>query len=461
MRSYDFLVIGGGSAGYAAARVAADLGKRVAIVDGAKELGGLCILRGCMPSKAILHATDVLYQAQHAKSIGVRIPEASMDMKALHRWKKKVIREFADYRVGQLESSRYDLYRSFARFIGAHEVVLTDGTVLQGERIFIATGSKVSVPDVPGLKEIPFWTSDDVLDLDFIPESVIVLGGGVVACELAQFLNRIGSRVTLIQRGPNLLKGAPAEASEVIRASFLDEGINVLTETKIEAIAVTSAGVSVKFRHQGKSRRKRAAHLFNALGREPNTSALDLAVAGVEVSEGGKVSVNRWQQTSAPHIYAGGDVCCPEEIVHIAVAHGELAARHAFGQKEINPIDSDLGLFVIFTDPPLATVGLQERQLQERGIEFLAASYPFDDHGKSILMTATRGYVKIYAEPKKGRLLGAEIVGIQADSLIHCLSVPLAMNATVHDLLKAPWYHPTLAEILTYPLEELAEQIAK
>jgi pyruvate/2-oxoglutarate dehydrogenase complex dihydrolipoamide dehydrogenase (E3) component len=171
------------------------------------------------------------------------------------------------------------------------------------------------------------------------------------------------------------------------------------------------------------------------------------------------VLINGWQQTTAKHIYAGGDVCGPFDIVHLAVAQGELAARHAFGVKKLKPIDASLLLNVVFTDPQLATIGHQERDLLERGEKFLVASYPFNDHGKSILMDANYGYVKVIAEPRRGTILGAEIVGPHAGELIHIFSGPLAMKATVFDLLRAPWYHPTLAEILTYPLEEIADQI--
>jgi pyruvate/2-oxoglutarate dehydrogenase complex dihydrolipoamide dehydrogenase (E3) component len=166
--------------------------------------------------------------------------------------------------------------------------------------------------------------------------------------------------------------------------------------------------------------------------------------------------INKWQQTSQPHIYAAGDCSGPVEIVHIAIQQGVLAARHAAGVKPLKPVDYGLLLNVVFTDPQLATIGYLEEELKNRGQPYLAASYPFDDHGKSILMEAKRGYVKVLAEPRRGRLLGAEIVGRDAGELIHCFSGPLAMRATVFDLLRAPWYHPTLAEIITYPLEELA-----
>jgi pyruvate/2-oxoglutarate dehydrogenase complex dihydrolipoamide dehydrogenase (E3) component len=464
MKPFDLLVIGGGSAGFNAARVAADLGKRVAIVDGAKELGGLCILKGCMPSKTLLHAAELLHHAKHSAKFGVRIPSAKMDMKALHAWKKHVIADFAGYREKAMTNpKRFALFRSHARFLDPHTVQLTDGRKLSAKFFLVATGSRVSMPAaVPGLATTPQWTSDDVLDLDFLPKSVIVLGGGIVACELAQFLSRAGSKVTLIQRSKNILRDHSPAASEVVQQAFRDEGIDLHTDTKITSIrAIAKNRVEVAFVSDGKPFVRRADHLFNALGREPNVSSLDLAAAGVRLTDEGRVKVNRWQQTTAPHIYAGGDVCGPHDIVHLAVAQGELAARHAFGvtPKKLRPVSDTPLLNVVFTDPPLATIGAQESELAEKKTPYLVASYPFNDHGKSILMDQVRGYVKVIAEPKRGRILGAEIVGPQAGELIHCFTGPITMRATVRDLLRAPWYHPTLAEILTYPLEEIAEKL--
>ena len=456
---YDFLAIGGGSAGFNAARIARDLGKRVAIVDGASTLGGLCILRGCMPSKTLLYMAEVLHLAQKGKIFGLKIPLISANMKAIHARKKKIIADFAGYREKQLSSAGWDLHRNQARFLDAHTVELDNGKRLYAEHILIATGSRVGTPAIPGLAETPFWTSDDVLDLDFIPKSVIVLGGGIVACELAQFLRRIGSRVILIQRSPNILRDHSPEASAVVQQAFRDEGIELYTDTKLKKISANDQGVSVRFTSGGKSVIKRASHLFNALGREPDTTSLNLVAAGVKLSSTGRIGTNRFLQTNIPHIYAAGDVAGPYDIVHLAIAQGELAARHAFGVKGLKPVDDSLVLNVVFTDPQLATIGLLENKLRKNGIAYLSASYPFNDHGKSILMEANYGYVKVLAEPKRGRILGAEIVGKDAGELIHCFSGPLAMRATVFDLLKAPWYHPTLAEIITYPLEEIAEKI--
>jgi pyruvate/2-oxoglutarate dehydrogenase complex dihydrolipoamide dehydrogenase (E3) component len=457
--SYDLVAIGGGSAGFNGARVAATLGMRVAVIDGARSLGGLCILRGCMPSKTLIYAAEVLHLAKTASAFGLRIRGAGADMKAMHARKKRIIAEFALDRVMQLESGKFDFIRSHARFVDSHTLELEGGRRIKAKHFLVGTGSKVCVPHIPGLADTPFWTSDEVLDLDFIPRSVVVLGGGIVACELAQFLKRIGTRVCLVQRSPDLLRGHSREASGVVRKAFEDEGIEVMTDTQIRRIRRQGGGVCVEFSHHGQAVSRRADHLFNALGREPNTFSLSLDAAGIRTAPNGRIAVNRWQQTSAPHVYAAGDCCGPHEIVHVAIQQAELAVRHAARVRGLKPLSDATLLSVVFTDPQLATIGWSEAALAAKGAAFVTASHPFDDHGKSILMEAKYGQVKVIADRRTGRILGAEIVGKDAGELIHCFSTPIAMRATVHDMLRAPWYHPTLSEIVTYPLEEIADAI--
>ncbi|MFA5263259.1 MAG: NAD(P)/FAD-dependent oxidoreductase [Opitutaceae bacterium] len=463
MKSFDFIVIGGGSAGFNAARTAHSLGMRVAVVDEARELGGLCILRGCMPSKTLLWSAEVLHLASKAGTFGLRIPSASVDMAALHERKKRIVGDFAKFRNQQLSAGKFELVRSHAHFLDPHTVELDDGVALGGKYFLIGTGSRVSVPPVPGLAETPFWTSDDVLSLDHVPESVIVLGGGVVACELAQFLRRIGSKVAQIQRSPRILKEYSPEASSVVEQAFRDEGVRLFTDTVLERVSSAKGRIHVRFmdREAKRTRTVSAAFLLNALGREPLTDGLGLETAGVALTDSGRIKVNRWQQTTQSHIYAGGDVCGPHDIVHLAVAQGELAAKHAAGLKGLRPVSTLPLLSVAFTSPAVASIGESERTLTEKGRAFLSARYPFNDHGKSILMDEMRGFVSILADAKHGRVLGAEIVGPDAGELIHCFSTAFAMKATVQDMLRAPWYHPTLSEIITYPLEEIAEQMSR
>lgn len=459
-KHYDFIVIGGGSGGYAAARTAREHVERVAIVDGAPTLGGLCILRGCMPSKTLIYSAEVLHLAQQAKAFGLEIPSAAMNMPALHQRKLTTIAEFAEYRQEQLASERFTLYRQRARFTGPREIELDDGTRLTADKFVVATGSTISFPPVPGLRETPAWTSDDVLDLDFLPESVIVLGGGIVACELGQFLRRAGTRVTQIQRSPHILKEMTPEAATVIENAFRDEGIELFTDTKLQRVEATPDGVRVTFEHAGGTVVREAKHLFNALGRRPATEGLGLEATGVKTGPTGHLVTDEFQRTTNPDIYAAGDVAGPHEIVHVAIMQGETAARHALGHPT-EPVNYDSLLGVVFTDPQIGYTGLTEAVMRERGIDFVSADYPFDDHGKSILMEAKRGYVKVWAERPTSRVLAAECVGKDASELIHAMAVAVSLGATVGQLLKVHWYHPTLSEIWSYPLEDCLDALAE
>jgi|GEM_PF-25969 len=480
----DLAIIGGGSAGYNAARLACTLGLKTAVIDGAPELGGLCILRGCMPSKTLLHVADILHAArQHAPKLGLRIPRATPDMAAIQARKRHIIADFASYRQAGLRSGPFTLIPHYAHFLDPHTLALSNGDILRARHILIATGSRVAAPaNIPGLADAPCWTSDDILDLDFLPASLLVLGGGIVACELAQLLARLGTRVTLIQRSPRLLRDHSPEAAAVVRQSLEADGIAIHTDTRLLRVTHThkrgKATFTVEFEQHGQTHTVHAAHCLNALGRRPHTDSLGLDAAGVRSSPTGHILTNRWQQSpTAPHIYAAGDCAGPHEIVHLAIQQAELAIRHMAATRDAQNPDAPATqlrsrlrrlakedaakplLSVVFTDPQLAQIGLSERELIHTGTPYLAASYPYDDHGKAILLEATRGYTKVFAAPRTGRLLGAEIVGRDAGELIHCFATPLVMGATVFDMLRAPWYHPTLAEILTYPLEEIAEQI--
>lgn len=455
---FDYIVIGGGSGGYAAARTARETLDRVAIIDGAQTLGGLCILRGCMPSKTLLYSAEVLHKAQQGETFGLQIPQAVADMPALQERKRAIIQDFADYRAEQLQSERFTLFRNNARFIDTTTIELDNGQRLTADHFIIATGSTVSVPPIRGLADVPYWTSDDILDLDFKPEKVIILGGGIVACELAQFLNRIGTEVIQIQRSSHVLKELSTPAAEVIQQVFEAAGIQLYTSTKLQSVRHSDGCFTVSFEQQGETLTVEAPHLINALGRRPATDGLGLNEAGIHTLPSGHINCNAMQQTHNPKVYACGDVAGPHEIVHVAIMQGETAAKHATG-RPAQPINYDALVGVVFTDPQVATVGLSETQLKERGIDYHVADYPFDDHGKSILMEAKYGYVKVICTTE-GVVLGAECVGQDAGELIHALAVAVSLKANIHELLKVHWYHPTLSEIWTYPIEDLVDELS-
>jgi pyruvate/2-oxoglutarate dehydrogenase complex dihydrolipoamide dehydrogenase (E3) component len=476
--AYDFIVIGGGSAGYAAARTAVELGLKTAVVDGGSQLGGLCILRGCMPTKSLLETAHRKFEIERASEFGLKV---SGSVKA--NWKKVVARkdelieEFASYRRDQLKSSAFDFYRARATFTDEYTLKLTavetSGTKLpaqiQAKAFLVATGSTIPQPPIPGLAEAGFLTSDDAIHLTRPPKSIAVLGGGPIAVEFADYFHKMGIKVTLIQRSAHILKSMDNEVSAEVEASFRAEGMKVFTGTQLKSVSVSKSGKQkmVSFEHAGEKCRVKVKEIFFGLGRTPHTRGLGLEAAGVELRSR-TISANRKMQTSQPHIFAAGDVCGPYEVVHVAIQQGEVAARNAAvllgkakPELKMESVDYRVPMEIIFCDPEVAAVGLTEAAARKRGMQVEAAAYPFNDHGKSIIMGAKFGFVKCVANAKTGRIVGAQIVGPHASDLIHEFAMAVALNVTVERFLKVPHYHPTLAEIVTYPVEEIAEKLGR
>ena len=456
---YDLVVIGGGSGGYAAARTAVGLGlKKVAVIEGGREVGGLCILRGCMPTKALLYAAEVLHLAKQAQVWGLDIPRVGYDFAKVMERKDAIVGEFAAYRREQLQAGGFDFIREQARFVDSHRVRLDSGREVTAAHFVISTGSVVRRPSLPGLEEAGYWTSDDALDLSQAPKSLVVLGGGAVAVEFAQFFQRLGTKVSLIQRSRTILKEFDEDASIEVEKALRAEGMTLFTGARLLSAAASEAGKTVRFEHEGEQKTVEAQEIFMALGRSPNTAGLGLEKAGVLTVEG-RIVCNARMQSSAPHIFAAGDCAGPHEIVHLAVRQGEIAARNIAVPEQTKEMEDRLFIGVVFTDPQIARTGWTEREAQGRGIPYRAAGYSFDDHGKSILMNARRGFAKLIADATTGEILGGSCVGPSGGELIHEITAAMAKRMTVGELAEVPHYHPTLAEIWGYPAEELAAQI--
>ncbi len=454
---FDVVVIGGGSAGYASASAAQSADAKVAIVDKG-PLGGLCILRGCMPTKTILRSSDILALMRRAKEFGLSAQNPSADLAAINDRKNKLIAEFASYRIEQLNDPRFTLIEEQASFISPHELKVGDKSIT-AKNFIIATGSSTAEFPVPGLAESGYLTSDHVLELRQAPESMIVLGAGPVAVELAQFFCRIGTRTTLIQRSDHILSKEDEDLARPVEAKFREEGMEVFTATKLLRVEQSGENRSVFFTHEGKEKSATAETILQALGRKPNVEGLNLSSAGVGMNHG-RIEVDSEMRTNVPHIYAVGDVNGQHEIVHIAIEQGEIAAHNAT-QEDVRRFDARLKTSVTFTDPPVASVGLSEKECKAKNIPCLSASYPFNDHGKSMCLGETHGHVKLLCAPDSGEIIGAHIVGPEAGEMIHQMTTLMHYKGTVRDLVKIPHYHPTLSEILTYPAEELATQLKK
>jgi pyruvate/2-oxoglutarate dehydrogenase complex dihydrolipoamide dehydrogenase (E3) component len=461
--TYDVAVLGGGSAGYVAARTTAAAGLKTVVIEGARALGGVCILRGCMPSKALLYAAEVLHLARAGKTWGLKIPKAGFNFKAVMARKNAMVEGFAHYRREELRGGKFELLRATAHFKDAHTLALTDARepspkFVTARHFIISTGSEPAPSPLADLEKTGFLTSDEALALPRLPKSMIVLGGGPVAVELAQFFCRFDVQVTILQRGHQLLRECDMDAAAALEKALQREGIQLRTCTKLLGAFQEGRNKGVTFQFRKKIHRVTAQEILLAVGRIPATAALGLEKIGVN-TEYGRICANDFMQTTLPHIYAAGDCTGPHQIVHIGVEQGEIAARNIITPSLKQRMDYRLLCSVVFTDPQVAVVGLTEQRASQRNIPYLAASHPFNDHGKAMIMGTKEGFVKLLASPGTGEILGGACVGPMAGELIHEIIAAMRGRMTVGELAAMPHYHPTLAEIWTYPAAELAERL--
>ncbi len=453
---YDLVIVGAGSGGYAAARTARDLGASVALVDHG-PLGGLCILRGCMPSKTLLASSDIAHEVREASHLGVNAGIDTIDFKKIFERKREIIGGFVDYRTEGIKS--FPLYEGLASFESATRLRVGDDVVLEATNFIIATGSVVAPPAMLGLEETGYIDSDVVLDCEKLPTSVIVLGGGYVGCELGQFLARMGTKTSFVIRAKHLLSSEDGDVGDAVTGYFRSEGMDVHTNSIVTRVEKRGAMKVVHFVRDGVAAEIEAEELFYALGRVPNVAELGLERAGVECHAITGITVGPDLRTCVPNIFAVGDVTGIFALVHVAIYQGEIAARNAvLGVADV----ADYALqktHTIFTDPQVAVVGRTEKELAAAGVPYLAGSYLFSEHGKAVAINKTKGFVKMLASPQDGKILGAAIVGADASDLIHEVIVAMYYGGTVGEFVKIPHLHPTLAEILTYPAEDIVDQM--
>ena len=419
-----------------------------------------------MPTKTMLESAHRNHEIGRAKEFGIRVGKPQPDWKAILKRKDRLIAEFADYRRDQLEKGKFTFYRANGRFTGLHRLAL-EGMEKEGvpaeieaKTFLVSTGSRTAFRKIPGLEETGYWTSDECLEASKPIKSLIVLGGRAVALEFAQYYAHLGVKVTVIQRSERLLPESDPEVGDTLAKVFREQGSEVFCGTQIQRVMKKGKKKRVEFLQNGKRRSVAAEQILQALGREPDLEGLNLSTAGVK-TEKGKVVTQLTQQTSVPHIFAAGDVCGPYEVVHLAIQQGEVAAKNAAafaaGKELKERMDYRLKLEVIFTSPEAAGVGYSEKECREKGWDILTASYPFADHGKSMVMGELNGFVKLIALKGRGEIVGAQVVGPHASDLIHEPLAIMRYRGTAAEMAAMPHYHPTLSEIWTYPAEEIAD----
>jgi dihydrolipoamide dehydrogenase len=443
----DLIVIGSGPGGYVAAIRAAQLGMKVAVVERDSRLGGTCTLRGCIPTKALLHTAAVLDEVRSAEQFGVTVGAPQLDIAKAHAHKRKIVDSSARGIESLFKKNGIQTIWGHGRLAGTHEVeVERDGakTVYHARNILIATGS------VP--RDLPFApadgtrvvNSDHVLEMERVPASVIVLGAGAVGTEFASIYHSFGSQVTLVEMLPRVLPIEDEEVSAELHKQLRRRGIKVMVATKLSKLEHTEAGVRATLEGAEKVETVDAEMLLVAVGRAPVTGDVGLERLAIP-AERGFIKVNGLMQTNVPNIYAIGDVVNTPWLAHIASAEGILAVEHMAGLA-VKPLNYDHTPSCTYCEPEVASVGLTEAKARERGYQVQVGKFPFSAIGKARILGKTAGFVKIVRETKYDELLGVHIIGPHATDLIAEACVALRTEATNEELVKTIHAHPTLAE---------------
>lgn len=443
---YGLVVVGGGTAGLVSAAVAAGLGIRVALVE-RSLLGGDCLTTGCVPSKALLASARAAAASGKASALGVRLGgPLAVDFGAVMERMRALRADIAHHdSAARFRDLGVDVYLGEARFVGPDRVALA-GQELAFHRAMIATGGRAAVPPIPGLVAAGFLTNETVFNLTERPERLVVVGGGPIGCELAQAFVRLGSRVTLLQAAPRLLEREDADAAELLTQVLQEEGIDLRLGAKLEAVELTAAGRQCRGTMGSGRFELECDEILVAAGRRPNVEGLGLDEAGVGFTPKG-VTVDDHLCTSNPRIYAAGDVALPYQFTHLADAAARLAVQNAFF-----PVKKRFSSLVVpwatYTEPEIAHVGLYEQQAAERGWAIETLTIPLAELDRAILTGETQGFVRLHVTAKKGRIVGATIVGPHAGDLISEVSVAMAGGLGVGRLSSVIHPYPTLGEAL-------------
>ncbi len=446
----DLIIIGSGPGGYVAAIRAAQLGLSVAVVEKDTKLGGTCLHRGCIPTKALLHTADLLQETRRASEFGVDAGEPTLNLEGARAFKDRVVDKNAKGVEFLFKKNGIQGHYGRGRLVGRNEVEVTSESGsrnLWGKHIMVATGSVPrEIPVAPTDGE-QILNSDHILQLPRVPESLVVLGAGAVGTEFASIFSSFGSQVTLVEMLPRLLPLEDEEISKQLQRSFRKRKIKTHTSTRLSRAQSLPEGLRIDLESEdGRQREITAEMLLVAVGRSPVTENLGLSELGIGIDRG-YIEVNEFMQTAVPNIYAIGDVVQTPWLAHVASAEGILAVEHLAGEPA-RPLNYDLVPGVTYCEPEVGSVGLTEAQAIERGYDVACGKFPFTALAKAAIVGKTEGFVKVVREKKYDELLGVHIIGPHATDLIAEACVALQIESTTEELFRTIHAHPTLSEAL-------------
>ena len=439
------VIVGSGSGAFAAAIKAAEEGALVTIIEGGDTIGGTCVNVGCVPSKIMIRGAHIAHLQAHHSFDGIPLNQPRVDRSAMVRQQQMRVEELRHAKYESILESNPDinLVRGWARFQSPNTLIVTQANglekIVSADRILIATGARPAVPDIPGLKGTPYWTSTEALVAEQIPEHLVVIGASVVALELAQAFLRLGSKVTVMARSVFLSKEEPAIGEALVKV-FEDEGVRVLLHTLPDTVEHDGA----QFILSSTAGAIRCDQLLVATGRRPNTARLDLDKAGIETGRNGAIMIDDHMRTSVEHIYAAGDCTDQPQYVYVAAAAGTRAAINMTGSDAA--LDLTAMPAVVFTDPAVATVGLTEQQASDLGMETESRSLNLEHVPRALANFDTRGFIKLVTEKHSGRLVGAQVLAAEAGEIIQTAALAIRNRMTIEALASQLFPYLTMVE---------------
>jgi pyruvate/2-oxoglutarate dehydrogenase complex dihydrolipoamide dehydrogenase (E3) component len=450
-RTYDAVIVGAGQSGVPLSTALAHAGWKVALVE-RHLVGGSCINWGCTPTKTMVASARVADLARRAASYGVQAGPVEVDLPAVRRRKEEVVESFRGGLLRRIEEAEgVDLLLGEAQFTGhkALAVHLNEGGTwhLSADKIFLDTGGRPHLPRVQGLMGVPFLDSTSIMELEELPEHLIVIGGGYVGLEFGQMFRRFGSRVSIVQRNVQLLKEEDPDVAEAIAEILREDGIQVLTGVEAQEVGGESGAISLHVDGAGGPQALHGSHLLVASGRDPNTDALNLAAGGIAVDRRGYIVVNECLETNVPGVYAMGDVKGGPAYTHISYDDYRIVRANLLGEGARTVHDRPVP-YVVFTDPQLGRIGLTEQEAREAGRRFRLAKMPMSSVARAIEVGETRGFMKALVDADNAQILGAAILGYQGGEIMAMLQVAMMGRLPYTALREAVFTHPTLAESL-------------
>ncbi len=459
IHDYDLICIGSGSGGFSAATAAKTEGLKNILLIEKRRIGySLCTNEGCMPSKTLLASASVKRTFEESPHFGIIASDLQVNWSTVQKRVRTLVENdfFAARREAILNAS-VDIVEGSASFTDPHTIQVGDNRYA-GEKIVIATGSMVDVPPLHGLRETGYITSDEALYLEHLPSSLIVIGSGYIALELGYLFHMVGVEVTMLVRSPRVLRRLDPDIGFELQGLLRRDGMNILTETQLKSLTRTDKGKEVRFVQNGEEKAVSAEEIMVNTGRRPAIDGLNLEKTGLLLDKKGGIQVNDYMQTNVPHIYAVGDVTGKAGLVYAATMEGKIAGLHAAGKRGVK-MNYNLVSNIIFSHPEIGTVGMTEAEAKTQGLDVVTVKTPMEDIGKAVAIGEIDGFVKMIAERPSGRIVGLHILGPHATDIMQIALPHLYHNDTVFDVLNIPYPHPTLGEALSYPAEDIADEL--